>query len=43
MHNNITEDNEMKTYTNVDELQCFIEQEHITEDSDRVFDINIWY
>lgn len=27
----------------IDELQCFIEQEHITEDSDRVFDIYIWY
>ena len=27
----------------IDELQCFIEQEHITEDSDRVFDIHIWY
>ena len=27
----------------IDKLQCFIEQEHITEDSDRVFDIHIWY
>ena len=27
----------------IDELQCFIEQEHLTEDSDRVFDIHIWY
>lgn len=27
----------------IDELQCFIEQEHITKDSDRVFDIYIWY
>ena len=25
------------------ELNCFIEQEHLTEDSDRVFDIHIWY
>ena len=25
------------------ELQSFIEKEHITEDSDRVFDIHIWY
>lgn len=29
--------------TAIDELQCFIEQEHITEDSNRVFDIYIWY
>lgn len=27
----------------IDELHCFIEQEHITEDTDRVFDIYIWY
>ena len=27
----------------INELQCFIEQEHLTEDSDRVFDIHIWY
>lgn len=27
----------------ISELQRFIEQEHITEDSDRVFDIHIWY
>ena len=27
----------------IDRLQCFIEKEHITEDSDRVFDIYIWY
>ena len=27
----------------IDELQSFIEKEHITEDSDRVFDIHIWY
>ena len=27
----------------IDKLQCFIEQEHITEDSDRVFDIYVWY
>ena len=27
----------------IDKLQCFIEQEHITEDSDRVVDIHIWY
>lgn len=27
----------------IDELRCFIEQEHIKEDSDRVFDIHIWY
>lgn len=27
----------------IDELQRFIEEEHITEDSDRVFDIYIWY
>ena len=29
--------------TAIDELQCFIEQEHITEDTDRVFDVHIWY
>lgn len=27
----------------IDELQWFIEEEHITEDTDRVFDIHIWY
>lgn len=27
----------------ISELQSFIEQEHITEDSGRVFDIHIWY
>ena len=27
----------------INKLQRFIEQEHITEDSDRVFDIYIWY
>ena len=27
----------------IDKLQSFIEKEHITEDSDRVFDIHIWY
>lgn len=27
----------------IDKLQRFIEEEHITEDSDRVFDIYIWY
>ena len=27
----------------ISELQSFIEKEHITEDSDRVFDIHIWY
>ena len=27
----------------IDKLHCFIEQEHLTEDSDRVFDIHIWY
>ena len=27
----------------IDELQCFIEEEHITEDTNRVFDIHIWY
>ena len=27
----------------ISELQRFIEEEHITEDSDRVFDIYIWY
>ena len=27
----------------INELNCFIEQEHLTEDSDRVFDIHIWY
>lgn len=27
----------------IDKLQCFIEQEHLTEDTDRVFDIHIWY
>lgn len=27
----------------IHELNCFIEQEHLTEDSDRVFDIHIWY
>lgn len=29
--------------TAIDALQCFIEQEHITEDTERVFDIHIWY
>ncbi len=27
----------------IDELKCFIETEKITEDTDRVFDIHIWY
>ena len=27
----------------IDKLQCFIETEKITEDTDRVFDIHIWY
>lgn len=27
----------------IDELHCFIEEKHITEDTDRVFDIHIWY
>lgn len=27
----------------IDELQCFIETEKITENDDRVFDIYIWY
>lgn len=27
----------------ISELQNFIEKEHLTEDSDRVFDIHIWY
>jgi len=27
----------------IDELGCFLESEKITEDSDRVFDIHIWY
>ena len=27
----------------IDTLQCFIETEKITKDTDRVFDIHIWY
>lgn len=27
----------------IDQLQCFIEAEEITEDTNRVFDIHIWY
>ena len=27
----------------IDELQCFIETEKITKDTDRIFDIYIWY
>ena len=27
----------------IDKLQCFVETEKITEDTDRVFDIYVWY
>ena len=27
----------------IDKLQCFIEKEHITDDTNRVFDIHVWY
>lgn len=27
----------------IDTLHCFIEQENLTEDSDRIFDIHVWY
>lgn len=27
----------------INELQCFIEEEHITKDTNRVFNIYIWY
>lgn len=38
-----TDKNTYNLETAIDELQCFIEQEKITEDTERVFGIHIWY